>query len=239
MFSEPLERPAALKLVRATRMLVVHEFRRYVRIPVMTEVQLVGDGRRSLGLQHRDEQRRHVGEERGRVFQRRRGRTIFRPDDAAPSDSSRRRSPGASRSLWASASIPPTSAVSGSRPGLILTSKTKVILPASGRRFRRTSSRYNSFVPEASTREADANAPASSGPRRFTLRQRIVLRIIIWLGYWLIRLIGPTLRVCISREDGAQETLSTASANWFLLAFLHHSGNLHLPRSRRAGDEQQ
>ncbi len=46
MFSEPLERPGALKLVRATRMLVVHEFRRYVRIPVMTEVQLIGDGRR-------------------------------------------------------------------------------------------------------------------------------------------------------------------------------------------------
>ncbi len=46
MFSEPLERPAALKLIRATRMLVLHEFRRYVRIPVMTEVTLVGDGRR-------------------------------------------------------------------------------------------------------------------------------------------------------------------------------------------------
>jgi Tfp pilus assembly protein PilZ len=46
MFNEPLERPAALKLVRATRMLVLHEFRRYVRIPVMTEVLLVGDGRR-------------------------------------------------------------------------------------------------------------------------------------------------------------------------------------------------
>lgn len=46
MFSEPLERPAALKLIRATRLLVLHEFRRYVRIPVMTEVSLVGDGRR-------------------------------------------------------------------------------------------------------------------------------------------------------------------------------------------------
>ncbi len=46
IFDEPLERPAALKLVRATRMLVLHEFRRYVRIPVMTEVSLVGDGRR-------------------------------------------------------------------------------------------------------------------------------------------------------------------------------------------------
>ncbi len=46
MFQEPLERPAMLKLVRATRLLVLHEFRRYVRIPVMTEVALVGDGRR-------------------------------------------------------------------------------------------------------------------------------------------------------------------------------------------------
>ena len=46
MFQEPLERPATLKLVRATRMLVLHEFRRYVRIPVMTEVAVVGDGRR-------------------------------------------------------------------------------------------------------------------------------------------------------------------------------------------------
>src|SRR5579872_3669011 len=46
MFQEPLERPAMLKLVRATRLLVLHEFRRYVRIPVMTEVSLVGDGRR-------------------------------------------------------------------------------------------------------------------------------------------------------------------------------------------------
>ena len=38
MFNEPLERPAAMKLVRATQMLVVHEFRRYVRVPVITEV---------------------------------------------------------------------------------------------------------------------------------------------------------------------------------------------------------
>lgn len=46
MFQEPLERPAALKLVRATHMLVLHEFRRYVRIPVMTEVSIVGEGHR-------------------------------------------------------------------------------------------------------------------------------------------------------------------------------------------------
>jgi hypothetical protein len=46
IFKEPLERPAAQKLVRATRMLVQHELRRYVRIPVMTEVSIVGAGRR-------------------------------------------------------------------------------------------------------------------------------------------------------------------------------------------------
>jgi len=47
MFQEPLERPAALKLVRATHMLVLHEFRRYARIPIMTEVRVISqDGHR-------------------------------------------------------------------------------------------------------------------------------------------------------------------------------------------------
>ena len=41
VFNDPIERPTALKLVRATHMLVHHEFRRYVRIPVITEVSLV------------------------------------------------------------------------------------------------------------------------------------------------------------------------------------------------------
>lgn len=47
VFQEPLDRSTALKLVRSTRMLVLHEFRRYVRIPVMTEVEIVtADGTR-------------------------------------------------------------------------------------------------------------------------------------------------------------------------------------------------
>lgn len=47
MFQEPLERPAALKLVRATHMLVLHELRRYTRIPIMTDVTVVShDGQR-------------------------------------------------------------------------------------------------------------------------------------------------------------------------------------------------
>jgi hypothetical protein len=40
IFHEPLERPAALKLVRATQVLVLHEYRRYIRIPVITEVSV-------------------------------------------------------------------------------------------------------------------------------------------------------------------------------------------------------
>jgi hypothetical protein len=48
MFHEPLERPAALKLVRATHMLVLHEFRRYARIPIMTEVTVVSPDNRRL-----------------------------------------------------------------------------------------------------------------------------------------------------------------------------------------------
>src|SRR2546426_9216764 len=53
VFNEPLERPAALKLVRATRMLVLHEFRRYVRIPLITEVSIVtNDGRRFTATSH-------------------------------------------------------------------------------------------------------------------------------------------------------------------------------------------
>jgi lysophospholipid acyltransferase (LPLAT)-like uncharacterized protein len=62
-------------------------------------------------------------------------------------------------------------------------------------------------VTEASTREAPAASEVAPGPHRFTLRQRIVLRIIIAAGYWFIRIIGPTLRVCVSREEGAQQSV--------------------------------
>jgi hypothetical protein len=46
---EPVERQAALRVVRATHLLVVHELRRYVRIPVITEVALLTDTRRIVG----------------------------------------------------------------------------------------------------------------------------------------------------------------------------------------------
>ena len=72
---------------------------------------------------------------------------------------------------------------------------------------------------EATTRVAPAPAEPTSGPRRFTLRQRIVLRMIIFAGYWFIRLIGPTLRVCVSFEPGAQEALESRP----LIASFWHS----------------
>jgi hypothetical protein len=47
VFPEPLERSAVMKLMRSTRPLVLHEFRRYVRVPVMTDVAVVAaDGSR-------------------------------------------------------------------------------------------------------------------------------------------------------------------------------------------------
>lgn len=40
IFDEPLDRQSVLKVVRATHLLVIHELRRYVRIPVVSEVML-------------------------------------------------------------------------------------------------------------------------------------------------------------------------------------------------------
>src|SRR5579864_7782269 len=40
MLNHPLDRQAALKVVRSTHLLVLHEFRRYVRVPVIVEVKM-------------------------------------------------------------------------------------------------------------------------------------------------------------------------------------------------------
>jgi hypothetical protein len=45
----PLERSAAVKTVRATHLLVLHEYRRYARIPVITEVGILHNGARAVG----------------------------------------------------------------------------------------------------------------------------------------------------------------------------------------------
>ena len=44
IFDEPLDRQSVLKVVRATHLLVIHELRRYVRVPVIAEATLdLGD----------------------------------------------------------------------------------------------------------------------------------------------------------------------------------------------------
>src|SRR5205807_10592256 len=47
MFKQPLERSAALRVVRSTYLLALHEYRRYVRVPVATEVT-VDSGKTSI-----------------------------------------------------------------------------------------------------------------------------------------------------------------------------------------------
>ncbi len=48
VFDEPLERQSVLRVVRATHLLVIHELRRYVRIPVVTEADLDVGGTQNL-----------------------------------------------------------------------------------------------------------------------------------------------------------------------------------------------
>ena len=53
----------------------------------------------------------------------------------------------------------------------------------------------------------------------FTFWQRLQLSLITWLGVLAIRLIGPTLRVAVSFEDGAPPSLQTRP---MILAFWHN-----------------
>lgn len=48
---------------------------------------------------------------------------------------------------------------------------------------------------------AEPNPSAALDPRRFTLRERILLWLVTWVSYIAIALIGPTLRYSISWEE--------------------------------------
>ena len=50
VLADPVERAPALKAVRSTYLLAVHEFRRYVRVPVAIAVDIDADGRRLSAL---------------------------------------------------------------------------------------------------------------------------------------------------------------------------------------------
>src|SRR5258708_2665719 len=49
VLDEPLDRQSVLKVVRATHLLVIHELRRYVRIPVSSQVEFDINGRPVIG----------------------------------------------------------------------------------------------------------------------------------------------------------------------------------------------
>ncbi|HEY2169301.1 MAG TPA: PilZ domain-containing protein [Candidatus Angelobacter sp.] len=49
VLDEPLDRQSVLKVVRATHLLVIHELRRYVRIPVASQVEFDINGRPVIG----------------------------------------------------------------------------------------------------------------------------------------------------------------------------------------------
>jgi hypothetical protein len=48
VLDEPLDRQSVLKVVRATHLLVIHELRRYVRIPVVAQVEIDVGGRAAV-----------------------------------------------------------------------------------------------------------------------------------------------------------------------------------------------
>jgi len=62
---------------------------------------------------------------------------------------------------------------------------------------------------------SETSTPA---PPSFTLGQRIALWFITWTGYLVVRLIGPTMRLAVSFEDGAPASMKERP---LVLSFWH------------------
>jgi lysophospholipid acyltransferase (LPLAT)-like uncharacterized protein len=71
-------------------------------------------------------------------------------------------------------------------------------------------------VSAASTPTASTEAPTPD--RTFTLGQRSLLWLITWTGFLVVRLIGPTLRLAVSFEEGGPAGLE---ARPMILSFWH------------------
>ncbi len=77
------------------------------------------------------------------------------------------------------------------------------------------SRRYNTAVSAATTPQA----PSSVAPiERFSWWQRVQLWAITWAGFLVIRLIGPTLKLAVSFEEGGPPSLDTRP---LILSFWH------------------
>ena len=77
--------------------------------------------------------------------------------------------------------------------------------------------RYNGGVSAATTSPVSSEVSAERRP--YTLWQRFLLWLITWVGFLAIRLIGPTLRLAVSFEDGAPPGIETRP---MVLAFWHN-----------------
>lgn len=71
-----------------------------------------------------------------------------------------------------------------------------------------------------STASANPATQKSRNTQRYTLRQRLVIWLVSSLGYWAIRLIGPTLRITESIEEGGPENIHFDPA---IMVFWHRS----------------
>jgi lysophospholipid acyltransferase (LPLAT)-like uncharacterized protein len=78
------------------------------------------------------------------------------------------------------------------------------------------SERYNNGVSTTATTSASDQASPQAG--RFTLWQRFQLTLITWVGYWIIRALGPTIRFAVSWEEGSPGSLE---ARPFVYSFWH------------------
>jgi lysophospholipid acyltransferase (LPLAT)-like uncharacterized protein len=76
--------------------------------------------------------------------------------------------------------------------------------------------RYNTGVSAATT--SPVSSEASTHGRSYTLWQRFLLWLITWVGFLVIRLIGPTLSLAVSFEDGLPAGIATRP---MILAFWH------------------
>jgi len=76
--------------------------------------------------------------------------------------------------------------------------------------------RYNTRVSSTATTSASDQASPQEG--RFTLWQRFQLWVITWVGYGIIRALGPTIRFAVSWEEGSPGSLE---ARPFVYSFWH------------------
>jgi lysophospholipid acyltransferase (LPLAT)-like uncharacterized protein len=83
-------------------------------------------------------------------------------------------------------------------------------------RSTRCFGRYNSEMSSATT--APVASEASTRGRPYSLWQRFLLWLITWVGFLAIRVIGPTLRVAVSFEDGGPAGID---ARPMILTFWH------------------